>query len=488
MNNFDLPVYQITIDDFDEAGIDLISFVSNPAILVKGLAFADENKKLPLELKFNEEQQIVAGAVLIPDLKIYRYDEEFGEYYVVFTKETIKKMVERLNQNPKKDLFNVDHTDKMAPAYLLGSWIIESEEYDKSRMYGFDNLPVGTFFAEVKVTDKDFWEKEVKAKGKYGFSIEGIMGLKLSDFIKRNQEDSKEVELSEEEEQIVSDESFESYTDYPEAATENAKRALKYAEENGWGDCGTNVGKIRANQLANREPISLDTIKRMAAFIRHEQNKDTPYGEGCGKLMWDAWGGDEGINWAIRKVEQLEKEEMNSQINKPIENNNTKLNEQMENKLKFENYITKDNVTISVDGELAVGNSVSIMNEDNELIQASAGEIILEDGTILTINEEGIIAEIKEAEMPIEEQPEVEMKENEEEPIKEEKMEITAEQIMDMVNPIFNEMREMIAEMQSRIEMLEGNMPAQESEMSKQDFNRMDEIKFKFNNLRNILD
>jgi len=49
---------------------------------------------------------------------------------------------------------------------------------------------------------------------------------------------------------------FESYTDYPESATEAAKRALAWAEENGWGDCGTPIGKARANQLANREPIS----------------------------------------------------------------------------------------------------------------------------------------------------------------------------------------------------------------------------------------
>ena len=51
----------------------------------------------------------------------------------------------------------------------------------------------------------------------------------------------------------------DSFTDYPQSAVDNAKRALKYAEENGWGSCGTAVGKIRANQLANKEPISRDT-------------------------------------------------------------------------------------------------------------------------------------------------------------------------------------------------------------------------------------
>lgn len=102
----------------------------------------------------------------------------------------------------------------------------------------------------------------------------------------------------------------ETYDDYPKAASENAKTALRWAEENGWGSCGTPVGKARANQLANGEPLSRETIARMAAFERHRQNSDRPLGEGCGRLMWLAWGGDAGIEWATRKLEQIDKEKM----------------------------------------------------------------------------------------------------------------------------------------------------------------------------------
>ena len=100
---------------------------------------------------------------------------------------------------------------------------------------------------------------------------------------------------------------LESYTDYPKQATENAKIALRYAEENGWGDCGTPVGKQRANQLANGEPISEETISRMAAFERHRQNSQKELGDGCGRLMWLAWGGDAGVELAQRKLEQIRK-------------------------------------------------------------------------------------------------------------------------------------------------------------------------------------
>ena len=106
----------------------------------------------------------------------------------------------------------------------------------------------------------------------------------------------------------------ETYDDYPEAAVNAAKRALAWAEKNGWGDCGMGPGKARANQLANREPLSRETIARMSAFQRHRKNSDTPYGEGCGKLMWDAWGGDAGIAWAERKLDQIDREEMSYDV------------------------------------------------------------------------------------------------------------------------------------------------------------------------------
>jgi HK97 family phage prohead protease len=117
-----------------------------------------------------------------------------------------------------------------------------------------------------------------------------------------------------------------SYTDYPKAASNNAKRALKYREESGNPkDCGTPVGWARANQLAKREAISEDTVKRMASFNRHRQHKDVPYDEGCGGLMWDAWGGTAGVDWAIRKSKEIDEEKnlTNDSMNLPWKTKST---------------------------------------------------------------------------------------------------------------------------------------------------------------------
>jgi hypothetical protein len=104
------------------------------------------------------------------------------------------------------------------------------------------------------------------------------------------------------------------YNDYPIAATNNAKKALRWKEE--YGDevkGGTIVGWTRANQLASRESLSATTIARMASFARHRKNaevdpkyKSTPWKD-RGYVAWLIWGGTAGVNWAIRKMEQIRK-------------------------------------------------------------------------------------------------------------------------------------------------------------------------------------
>lgn len=104
------------------------------------------------------------------------------------------------------------------------------------------------------------------------------------------------------------------YTDYPQSATNNAKKALKWREE--YGDAvkgGTRVGWTRANQLASREPLSRSTVARMAAFNRHRKNstvdpkfKSEPWRD-RGYVAWLIWGGTSGVNWAINKMEQIRK-------------------------------------------------------------------------------------------------------------------------------------------------------------------------------------
>lgn len=112
---------------------------------------------------------------------------------------------------------------------------------------------------------------------------------------------------------MTEDDFAESISDYPEGVKDAAAKAVKWAEENGWGSCGTQVGKTRASQLATGSAISVDTLKRMYSYLsRHKvdlQSSKT-YEDGCGKLMYDSWGGEAALTWSERKLKQLENMKM----------------------------------------------------------------------------------------------------------------------------------------------------------------------------------
>jgi ATP-dependent Clp protease, protease subunit len=103
------------------------------------------------------------------------------------------------------------------------------------------------------------------------------------------------------------------YADYPDTAKNNAKKALKHKEDNG-SSCGTRVGWLRANQIANGEGLSEDTVQRTYSFLSraetYDQGKyfDEDGGEICGSIMYDAWGGSAMRDWAEAKFKKIERE------------------------------------------------------------------------------------------------------------------------------------------------------------------------------------
>jgi hypothetical protein len=181
----DIPIYKITIEpeysDGEELGIEQIAFTSTPAIITKGLAF-DEHKKLFFsdDLKY----RVVAPA-MIP-MEIYRNDEDGDEYYVQFSVETIENIHSKFMMDlSNRNVFNLEHdTAKTVPAYVLEAWIVEDPKKDKAySSYGIE-VPKGTLMVTAQVTDKDYYNELVKNE-QIGFSIEGFLGLKLSNQINK---------------------------------------------------------------------------------------------------------------------------------------------------------------------------------------------------------------------------------------------------------------------------------------------------------------
>jgi hypothetical protein len=304
-----MKTIELYIDEENEfSGIEAISVVEFPAIEEDFIALKKHEVQLA---EVDKEKRILMGAALIPNKEIYRTNGK-EEYNIFFSEETVKKASELFLSRGKQNNSTLEHQVDLQGLSVVESWIIEDTNMDKSKKYGL-SLPKGTWMVSVKVNNDEIWEEFVK-KGKVkGFSIEGFFADKLDSSNESVEEDFSSDELDaiatlyDLEDAMLSSYGveLESYSDYPESASNNAKRALKWKKENG-SSCGTSVGWRRASQLANKQGISRSTIARMASFKRHQQNKDVPYSEGCGGIMWDAWGGTSGVEWAISKLKQID--------------------------------------------------------------------------------------------------------------------------------------------------------------------------------------
>lgn len=182
----DLPIYKITIDDEysdgENLGIEMIAFTNLPAIKVKGMAFGSEKR-----LMFADDVKYRITAPAMIPMDIYRKSDGDGEYYVQFTEEVIEQIHTKFMADLRnRDIFNLEHdTEKKVPAYILETWIVDNPTKDKAYSTFGIEVPKGTLMVTAQVTDAEYFA-ELVANDQVGFSIEGFLGLKLSEQIKLN--------------------------------------------------------------------------------------------------------------------------------------------------------------------------------------------------------------------------------------------------------------------------------------------------------------
>ena len=302
-----MRIIELLIDE-DEllSGIEAISIVDRPAIQEHFIALSEQPKVQLAEV--DKEKRILMGAALVPNKNIYRADAE-EEYYIYFSEDTVRKASELFLMRGNQNKSTLEHEAELNGLSVVESWIIEDETHDKSRKYGMD-LPIGTWMVSMKVNNDEVWNNYVKTGKVKGFSIEGYFTDKVNmGEVNQISEEEAEDILVEMADFIASKKlKLETYSDYPQGVVNNAKNALEWADKNGWGSCGTAVGKRRASQLASKSNLTVSTIKRMYSFLsRHAKDLEASksYSDGCGKLMYDAWGGKAGLRWAKSKLKSL---------------------------------------------------------------------------------------------------------------------------------------------------------------------------------------
>lgn len=166
-----MKVFYITITE--DTGIEAISLVEKPAMEKDFLCFKEE----PMKLSFNSSEHIITGVICLADTPIYRFSPQYGDYYVVFSKEAIKQMVQKF---AKQGLFNVVNLQHDENKFVDDIFMFESYLVDYDRGIcpnSFGDLPEGSWVASYKVENEDLWEEIVQGKELNGFSLEGIFNL-----------------------------------------------------------------------------------------------------------------------------------------------------------------------------------------------------------------------------------------------------------------------------------------------------------------------
>jgi len=298
-----MDIVELFIDENDEvSGIEAISVVESPAIESDFIALKNQEFKLA---EVDKEKRILMGAALIPNKPIYRRNGK-QEYYIYFSKDTVRKASELFFIRGNQNNSTFEHQLPLQGLTAVESWIVESEQ-DKSRAYDL-NVPIGTWMVSMKVNNDDVW-KQVKAGEVKGFSIEGYFADKIerpNEPVKNDLSELEDEYLLEELKEILEEQNLESYSDYPDAVSNNAKRGIELNKKIN-NKCATQVGKVRAQQLAKKEPITVETIKRMFSYLsRAAEYYKEGDNEACGTISYLLWGGKAGLRWAGSKLKELD--------------------------------------------------------------------------------------------------------------------------------------------------------------------------------------
>ena len=297
-----MKVIELFIDEEGEfAGIDAISIVEQPAIEENFVALKEDIK---VELAdVDKEKRILMGAALIPNKKIYRKNGE-DEFYIYFSEDTVRRASELFLMKGNQSKSTLEHQASLSGLTVVESWIVEDDTHDKSRKYGL-NMPVGTWMVSMKVNNDEVWEDYVKTGKVKGFSIEGYFTDKVEMSMIDAELEAAEVLLEIADSIETGKLNLETYSDYGEGVRNNAKRGIELNKKVN-NRCATSVGKIRAQQLARGEKLSVSTIKRMYSYLsRAEEYYDPNDSKACGTISYLLWGGKAGLAWSRGKLKEL---------------------------------------------------------------------------------------------------------------------------------------------------------------------------------------
>ena len=181
-----LPIYNALIND-DGTGVYCVSLVTNPATEVDFVYF-DKDKQIEKFAVENPKEHIVAGVIMLADTLIYRRNGDF-EFYVNYTKETLKQIAEQMIHDGVGSNVNIQHVEgsNVDGVNLMELFVIDREKGIDPVF--FKDVPDGSLIGFYKVHNDDVWE-QIENGDVLSFSLEGIFNLVPEEF--KSQEEDNE--------------------------------------------------------------------------------------------------------------------------------------------------------------------------------------------------------------------------------------------------------------------------------------------------------
>ena len=177
-----METFEVIFNEGQTDGVFGISLVETPAIESNFIVLSKQ-KEIKLST-IDNDKRLLLGAVLVPDLEIYR-NQNGHEFFIKFSKETIRKSMENFFKMSYQQNSSLEHDKEIEGVTFVESWIKEDDVHDKSVQYGM-NEPIGTWYATMKVDNDDIWNNYVKTGQVKGFSIDGMFDLEKINLTQTN--------------------------------------------------------------------------------------------------------------------------------------------------------------------------------------------------------------------------------------------------------------------------------------------------------------
>lgn len=362
-----------------ETGMYKISLVDDPAVMSNFLAFDNARKCLMYKVE-DEEKRLVRGVVMRADFPIYRYDRNFGEYYIIYKAEQIRIMAEKYLLESRQNNVNLMHDENAdVEGVQMVQYFIKNTAEGVAPS-GFEDIADGSLFAEFHIVNDEVWEA-IKEGSYKGFSLEGVFDLQPEKDARKTSEIVETLQGK--------------FSNYIKTGKMGRLNRLKTALLKAFAEFASMTTDKGILVWDGEDDLKVgDNV-----FVENPDGERTPAEDGDyttddGVVIVVA----DGIVSEIRNPEvEIDAPEAEEESTAEVENAEETTEEPTEEVAEPTlTPVATDKGNLYCDGELAEGKEVFVLGENEEFVPAEDGEYVLEDGKTIKVAE-GKVAEIAES-------------------------------------------------------------------------------------------